>query len=97
MHVFFLPFPQFDLSKNLYIIAKFCATDYSVWLARINTYARGILNSFNSTVIYLYIIKTSICTYSSTYEAFAIHLLVDIYAGQILNYACNQELQSRRF
>ena len=65
--------------------------------ARINTYARGILNSFNSTVIYLYIIKTSICTYSSTYEAFAIHLLVDIYAGQILNYACNQELQSRRF
>ena len=68
-----------------------------LYLARINTYARGILNSFNSTVIYLYIIKTSICTYSSTYEAFAIHLLVDIYAGQILNYACNQELQSRRF
>ena len=68
-----------------------------LYLARIDSNAGGILNSFNSAVIYFYITKTSLCTYSSTYEAFAIHLLVDIYAGQILNYACNQELQSRRF
>ena len=94
MYVFLLHFPQFYLSKTLHQIAVCCATDYSVNLQQI---INVTIIRFNSTVIYLYIIKTSICTYSSTYEAFAIHLLVDIYAGQILNYACNQELQSRRF